>query len=82
MRQIQIKGTKAKAFEFLIRFLFTGKVPEELEPRIYSDVLEDKDDASPEDMFLAANPYNKKALQRQTLESLLPVLTPARSRSC
>ncbi|KAF9280946.1 hypothetical protein BGZ74_002485 [Mortierella antarctica] len=71
-RQIRIKDTKIKTFELLLRFMSTGRLSSDLMPEIvYSDALENEDDVSMEDLFLAADRYNVKELQDPLLHSLI-----------
>ncbi|KAF9313514.1 hypothetical protein BG003_005088 [Podila horticola] len=71
-KQIRIKDTKIKTFELLLRFMCTGRLSTDLMPKIvYSDALENKEDVSKEDLFLAADRYNVKELQEPLLRPLL-----------
>ncbi|KAG0025141.1 hypothetical protein BGZ82_010198 [Podila clonocystis] len=75
MQQINILDTKLRTFKLLLRFLYTGQLPDHLRPTImYSDELEDIEDVSMEDLFLAADRYDVQALQDLTLEPLLESL--------
>ncbi|KAF9332173.1 hypothetical protein BG006_004961 [Podila minutissima] len=71
-QRIKIQGTKPKTFELLLRFMYTGQLPEHLNPTIkYSDELEEVEDASMEDLFLAADRYDVQELRDLTLKPLL-----------
>ncbi|KAG0028182.1 hypothetical protein BGZ81_004963 [Podila clonocystis] len=75
VQRINILDTKLRTFKLLLRFLYTGQLPVHLGPTImYSDELEDIEDASMEDLFLAADRYDIQALQDLTLEPLLESL--------
>ncbi|KAG0025140.1 hypothetical protein BGZ82_010197 [Podila clonocystis] len=77
-QQIRIKDTKVKTFELLLRFMCTGRLSTDLLPRIvYSDTLENREDVSMEDLFLAADRYSVKELQEPMLKSLLANLDVA-----
>ncbi|KAG0337763.1 hypothetical protein BG000_004990 [Podila horticola] len=72
-QQIKIQDTKMKIFELLLRFMYTGQLPEHLKSStIYAD--EETEDSSMEDLFLAADRYDVQELREQALESLLDSL--------
>ncbi|KAG0028181.1 hypothetical protein BGZ81_004962 [Podila clonocystis] len=74
-QQIGIQDTKLKTFKILLWFLYTGQLSENQEPSIlYSDELEDNEDASMEDLFLAADRYDVQELRDLTAEPLLSQL--------
>ncbi|KAG0084851.1 hypothetical protein BGZ93_010112 [Podila epicladia] len=74
-QRIMIQDTKMKTFELLLRFMYTGQLPDHLDPTImYSDGLEEIEDVSMEDLFLAADRYDIQELRDQTLEPLLDSL--------
>ncbi|KAG0337764.1 hypothetical protein BG000_004991 [Podila horticola] len=74
-QQINIQDTKLRTFNLLLRFLYTGQLSEIQEPSIlYSDELVDNEDASMEDLFLAADRYDCQELRDQTAEQLLSQL--------
>lgn len=74
-QRINIQDTKMKTFELLLRFMYTGQLPDHLDPTItYSDELEEIEDASMEDLFLAADRYDVQELRDLTLEPLLDSL--------
>lgn len=71
-KRIWIKDTKFKTFELLLRFMCTARLAQDFIPKTtYTDKLEDKEDASLEDLFLAADRYNVKELRDQILKPLL-----------
>lgn len=74
-QQISIQDTKLKTFKLLLLFLYTGQLLENQEPSImYSDELEDSEDTSMEDLFLAADRYDVQELREHTVEPLLDSL--------
>lgn len=76
-KRIHIRDTKMKAFELLLRFMSTGRLDQDLMPKIkYSDELEDEEDVAMEDLFLAADRYDVMDLREITLKPLLASLGP------
>lgn len=74
-KQIRIKDTKITTFDLLLRFMYTGVLPNHHKPAIvYADALQDNRDASIEDLFLATDRYDIQELRQQTLETLLEEL--------
>lgn len=74
-KQIRIKDSKITNFGLLLRFMYTGVLPNRLKPAIvYMDELQDAREASIEDIFLAADRYNVHELRQDMLEMLLKEL--------
>lgn len=75
-QQIRIQDTKLRTFKLLLRFLYTGQLGKIHEPAVpFSDELEDIEDASLEDLFLAADRYNCQKLRDQMIKQILNKLT-------
>ncbi|KAF9385847.1 hypothetical protein CPB97_004422 [Podila verticillata] len=71
-KRIRIKDTKISTFELLLRFMSTGRLAPSLMPTTtYSEDLEAEEEASVEDLFLAAHRYDVEELCKRTLTPLL-----------
>ncbi|KAG0027613.1 hypothetical protein BGZ81_005462, partial [Podila clonocystis] len=74
-KEIQVKDVKPQVFQLLLRFMYTGVIPQGEQPTVtFSDSLTNPQEASWEDVFLAAHRYELDELcelaQKQILEKL------------
>ncbi|KAG0034399.1 hypothetical protein BGZ81_004880 [Podila clonocystis] len=76
--RLYISGVEWPAFEVLIRFLYTGRIPLRLEPKLVfaNDHHEGDRDASWEEVFLAADHCEIDELRELALAAILSKLTP------
>lgn len=62
-KHIWIQDMKKSMFKFLLQFMYMGRPPLNLKPKtMYSDALENKEDVSMEELFLATGQYDIKEL--------------------
>ncbi|KAG0037498.1 hypothetical protein BGZ82_002410 [Podila clonocystis] len=82
--EIQVKDVTPQVFQLLLRFMYTGVIPHGEQPTItFSDSLTNPQEASWEDVFLAAHRYEleelcelaqKKILEKLTTKATIPFL--------
>lgn len=77
-KEIQIKDVKPKAFQLLLRFMYTCIIPHVEEPTVtFSDALiNPQEEASWEDVFLVAHRYEVEELCELAQKKILAKLTP------
>lgn len=75
--RIYIRDVDWVAFRVLIRFLYTGRLPPNLEPTIiFADGVTKDDETSWEDVFLVADHCGVDELRQLALTTILSKLTP------
>ncbi|KAF9301598.1 hypothetical protein BGZ74_006509 [Mortierella antarctica] len=76
-KTIRIKDASPKAFHLLLRFMYTGKLPEDAKPTTtYMDPLNRYQDASWESVYLLAHRYDIQELTDIARASILSKLKP------
>ncbi|KAF9298558.1 hypothetical protein BGZ74_009335 [Mortierella antarctica] len=76
-KEIQVKDVKPQVFQLLLRFMYTGIIPQEKHPSTtFADTLRDPQEACWEDVFLAAHRYELDELCELAQKNLLEKLTP------
>ncbi|KAG0343212.1 hypothetical protein BG005_002540 [Podila minutissima] len=76
-KEIQVKDVKPQGFQLLLRFMYTGIIPQEKHPSTtFADTLRDPQEACWEDVFLAAHRYELDELCELAQKNLLEKLTP------
>ncbi|KFH72914.1 hypothetical protein MVEG_00139 [Podila verticillata NRRL 6337] len=79
-KTIRIKDASPKAFHMLLRFMYTGKLPDDAQPTsVYIDPLNKYTDASWESLYLLAHRYDIQELVDITRENILSNLDPKES---
>ncbi|KAG0084220.1 hypothetical protein BGZ92_010101 [Podila epicladia] len=81
-KEIEILDVKPRVFQLLLRFMYTGIIPQEEHPSAtFTDTLTDPQEACWEDVLLAAHRYeldelcefaHKKILDKLTLQTAVP----------
>ncbi|KAG0343213.1 hypothetical protein BG005_002541, partial [Podila minutissima] len=76
-KEIQVKDVKPQVFQLLLRFMYTGVIPHGEQPTVtFSDPITNPQEASWEDVFLAAHRYELDELCHLVEKSILEKLTP------
>lgn len=71
-KMIRIKDTSPKAFQMLLRFMYTCKLPDDDKPtKVYVDVFNKHTDISWETLYLAAHRYDIQELCQIARDSIL-----------
>lgn len=79
-KTIRIKDASPKAFHMLLRFMYTGKLPDDAQPTtVYMGPLKKDTDASWESVYLLAHRYDIQELVDFTRENILSNLDPEES---
>ncbi|KAG0080941.1 hypothetical protein BGZ92_000408 [Podila epicladia] len=72
-KKIQVKDSKAVTFKLLLQYLYTERIPQDVQPTIaYKDALTNTEEASWEDLYLVADRYEIDGLRQSALGHLLP----------
>ncbi|KAG0080942.1 hypothetical protein BGZ92_000409 [Podila epicladia] len=75
--RLHINDMKQAVFRVLIRFLYTGRLPPDIEPKIlFADGTTKEEEASWEDLFLAADHCEIDELRQAALTTIVSKLTP------
>ncbi|KAF9325533.1 hypothetical protein BG006_010984 [Podila minutissima] len=76
-KEIQVKDVKPQVFQLLLRFMYTGTIPQEKHPSTtFADTLTDPQEVCWEDLFLAAHRYELDELCEFAQNNMLENLTP------
>ncbi|KFH72915.1 hypothetical protein MVEG_00140 [Podila verticillata NRRL 6337] len=76
-KTIRIKDASPKAFHMLLRFMCTGKLPDNAKPKaVFMDPLNKHTDARWESLYLLAHRYDIQELVDSTRENILSKLDP------
>ncbi|KAG0355361.1 hypothetical protein BG005_005732 [Podila minutissima] len=72
-KKIHVKDSKAATFKLLLRYLYTERIPHDVQPTIaYKDALASTEEVSWEDLYLVADRYEIDGLRQSALGHLLP----------
>ncbi|KAF9215041.1 hypothetical protein BGZ59_002452 [Podila verticillata] len=76
-KEIKVTNVKPKVFQLLLRFMYTGIIPQEERPFVaFTDAIANPQEASWEDVFLAAHRYELEELCDLAHKNILDKLTP------
>lgn len=76
-KEVQVTDVKPKVFQLLLRFMYTGIIPQEEQPSVaFTDAIANPQEASWEDVFLAAHRYELEELCDLAQKNILNKLTP------
>lgn len=72
-KRIHVKDSKAATFKLLLRYLYTEKLPQDVQPIIaHNDALTSMEEVSWEELYLIADRYEIDGLRQSALGHLLP----------